>query len=108
MYPLSQHIGIAADMARACATRLTGEDIPQYENDEATFADYQARIAKSIVFVQGSDNGQIANSLRPTYLDKALRQRSRVYGAGLLIGCHHPAFLFPCHHRLRHPPASWC
>ena len=62
MYPLSQQIRIAADMARACAARLAGIEIPQYENNEATFADFKARIAKTIAFLQGIDNEQIDNS----------------------------------------------
>jgi uncharacterized protein len=52
MYPLSQQIRFAADMARACAARFAGIESPQYENNEATFADYQARIANTIGFLQ--------------------------------------------------------
>jgi hypothetical protein len=36
MYPLSQQIRIAADMAMACSVRLASIESPQYENNEAT------------------------------------------------------------------------
>jgi uncharacterized protein len=62
MYPLSQQIQIAADMARACAAHLSGIEIPRYENDEATFADFRARIAKTITFLQGIESEQIDDS----------------------------------------------
>jgi hypothetical protein len=62
MYPLSQQIRIAADMARACAARLAGIEIPQYDNNEATFDDFKARIAKTIAFIQGIEGEQIDHS----------------------------------------------
>lgn len=62
MYPLSQQIQIVTDMARACAARLAGLEIPRYENNEATFADFKSRIAKTIAFLQSIDVEQINNS----------------------------------------------
>lgn len=62
MYPLSQQIRIAADMAKACAARMAGVEIPRYEDNETSFTDYKARIAKTIAFLQGIDSEQIDNS----------------------------------------------
>jgi uncharacterized protein len=94
MYPLSQQIRIAADMARACAAHLAGEEIPHYEHDEVTFSDYQARIAKSIAFVQGLDSGQIANSYdQPITIklnDKEVVYTAQVYLLDVII----PHFYF--------------
>ena len=62
MYPLGRQIQIAADMAKACAARLAGIDVPRDEDDETTFADLKARIAKTITFLQSVNVDQINGS----------------------------------------------
>lgn len=62
MYPLSRQIQIAADMAKACAARLAGIEIPRYEDDETTLTDLKARIAKTIAFLQSVNVDQINGS----------------------------------------------
>jgi hypothetical protein len=51
MYPLSRQVQIATDMSKGAAARLAGVEVPSYEDNEATFADLQARIAKTIAFI---------------------------------------------------------
>jgi len=62
MYPLGRQIQIAADMAKACAARLAGIDVPRHEDNEMTFADLKARIAKTITFLQSVNVDQINGS----------------------------------------------
>ncbi len=62
MYPLSKQVQIATDMAKGCAARLSGLEVPSYEDNEATFADLQARIAKTSAFIQSVSAGQIDGS----------------------------------------------
>lgn len=62
MYPLSRQIQIATDMAKGCAARLAGIEVPSYEDNETTFADLQARIAKTIAFLQSVKADQIIGS----------------------------------------------
>lgn len=62
MYPLSRQIQIATDMAKGCAARLAGIDVPSYEDNETTFPDLQARIAKTVAFVQSVSAEQINGS----------------------------------------------
>ncbi|MEQ1546051.1 DUF1993 family protein [Methyloglobulus sp.] len=62
MYPLSKQVQIATDMAKGCAARLAGLEVPSYEDNEATFADLQTRIAKTIAFVQSLTPEQIKGS----------------------------------------------
>lgn len=50
MFPLSRQVQIATDMVKGCAARLAGIEVPRYEDDETTFADLQARIAKTKEF----------------------------------------------------------
>lgn len=94
MYPLSQQIRIVTDMARACAARLAGLEIPAYKNDEATFADYKARIANTIAFLRTIDREQIDSSddrsVTIKLYDKAITYRSREYLLDIII----PHFYF--------------
>jgi uncharacterized protein len=62
MYPLSRQIQIAADMAKACAARLAGIEIPRYEDNETTLADFKARIAKTVAFLHSTSADQIDGS----------------------------------------------
>jgi uncharacterized protein len=62
MYPLSRQIQIATDIVKGCAARLSGVDVPSYEDNETTFADLHARIAKTVVFLQSVDAEQINHS----------------------------------------------
>lgn len=62
MYPLSRQIQIATDMAKGCAARLAGIDVASYEDNETTFPDLQARIAKTVAFVQSVSAEQINGS----------------------------------------------
>lgn len=59
MFPLTRQVQIASDNAKGPAARLAGMEPPKYEDNETTFADLQARIAKTIAFLQGLKAGQI-------------------------------------------------
>lgn len=62
MYPLSKQVQIATDMVKGCSARLAGLEVPSYEDNESTFADLQARIAKTIAFMQTVSAEQINGS----------------------------------------------
>jgi len=62
MYPLSRQIQIATDIAKGCAGRLAGKEIPRYEDTETTFGELQERIAKTIEFLQSISAEEIDNS----------------------------------------------
>ncbi len=77
MYPLIKQVQIATDMAKGCAARLAGVEVPKYEDTEATFADLKARLAKTIAFLQsfkpeqinGSEGKQIVLKFGPVSLE---------------------------------------
>lgn len=52
MFHLIKQVQIATDNAKGCVARLAGVEIPKYEDNEASFADLKARIAKTIAFLQ--------------------------------------------------------
>ena len=51
MFPLSRQVQIATDMSKGAAARLAGVEVPSYDDNEATFADLHARIAKTLAFI---------------------------------------------------------
>lgn len=72
MYPLSKQIQIATDMAKGCAARLAGLEVPKYEDNESSLAELKARIGKTLAFIQSigaeqvnfSENRDITLTLR--------------------------------------------
>jgi uncharacterized protein len=62
MFPLSRQVQIATDMAKGCAARLAGLEVPSYEDNETTFSELQERIAKTMAFLQSFSAEQINGS----------------------------------------------
>lgn len=56
MYPLTRQVQIATDMSKGAAARLAGVDIPKYEDNETSFEELQARIQKTIAFLDSLSN----------------------------------------------------
>jgi hypothetical protein len=62
MFPLSRQVQIATDMVKGCAARLADIEVPRYDDNETTFADLQARIAKTKAFIESISASQIDGS----------------------------------------------
>ena len=52
MLPLTRQVQIACDSAKGAGARLAGIAVPSYPDDEKSFADLQARIAKTADFLR--------------------------------------------------------
>ncbi len=52
MFPLSRQVQIATDVVKACPARLSGQQPPKFEDNEASFPELLARIEKTIVFLE--------------------------------------------------------
>ena len=52
MLPLTRQVQIMSDQAKNGASRLAGQEPPKWADDEATFADLHARIAKTIAHLK--------------------------------------------------------
>ena len=59
MLSLTRQVQIASDTAKGCGARLAAVDVPKYEDNESSFDDLQARIAKTIAFLNGLKAEQI-------------------------------------------------
>jgi hypothetical protein len=72
MYALARQVQIATDHAKGSLARLAGVEVPSYPDTETTFAELQARIAKTLDYVQtfkpeqidGSDDKHIVLDIR--------------------------------------------
>jgi len=62
MFPFSRQIQIAADFAKGTTARLAGVEVPSYPDEEKTFAELKARIAKTVKFVQRFSAKEIDSS----------------------------------------------
>jgi hypothetical protein len=59
MFALARQVQIATDHAKGCCARLAGIEVPRYPDDETSFAELRARIARTIDFVQGFEPSDI-------------------------------------------------
>lgn len=62
MLPLVKRIQIVIDQAKGGASRLAGVDIPKYEDSETNFDQLQARIAKTIAYLETITPAQVDGS----------------------------------------------
>lgn len=52
MYPLIKQVQLVSDMSKGAGGRLAGIEIPQYADDETSFEQLYARIAKTVAFLE--------------------------------------------------------
>src|SRR5262245_3380116 len=94
MFPLKRQVQIACDTAKGAVARLAGVEVPKHEDNEETFAELKARIAKTIDFVQTIKPAQVDGSEEKT-IHLKLGQREVDYrGMQYLLGHALPNFYF--------------
>jgi uncharacterized protein len=59
MLPFTRQIQIATDGVKGCMARLSGQEIPKWDDTEASLDDLRARIRKTIDYVQSFSAAQI-------------------------------------------------
>jgi len=62
MFPLARQVQIACDFAKGAAARLAGQEPPAFEDNEASFDELKARIAKTVDYVQSVPESAFAGS----------------------------------------------
>jgi uncharacterized protein len=96
MFPLTRQVQIASDNAKGPSARLAGMEPPKFDDNEASFADLQARITKTIDFLQtlkpaqidGSEDRQVVLQMRAGPLE--------FKGQAYLLNFALPNFYFHC------------
>ncbi|MBN8887891.1 MAG: DUF1993 domain-containing protein [Rudaea sp.] len=62
MLPLIKQVQIASDTVKAAAGRLSGTEIPSYADTEATLPELEARLAKTLEFINAIPAEKFAGS----------------------------------------------
>lgn len=86
MFALPRQIQIATDVSKGGAARLAGVEIPSYADDEASFAELQARISKTITFLQSLKAEQIDGSEEKQIVLKVGGRDLNFTGQAYLLG----------------------
>lgn len=94
MFPLSRQVQISSDHAKGAVARLAGVDIPKYEDNERTMEELQARIARTVAFVETFAPAQLDGSeAREIVLNLSIGEL-KFKGADYLTGFALPNFYF--------------
>ena len=94
MYPLTRQIQLTSDFAKGAAARLAGKEVPKYADEESTFAELKARIAKTLAFVQGFGPNDIDGSETRDVTLTVGGQEIRFKGEAYLVHFVLPNFYF--------------
>lgn len=95
MFPLLRQVLIACDFAKGVAARLAGVDVPAYDDHEASFADLQARIDKTLAFINGLTPAQFEGSAsREIVTGAGTPKEKRFAGTSYLLNYGLPHFFF--------------
>src|SRR5665647_3483512 len=86
MLPLSKQVQIACDTAKGAVARLAGVEIPVHEDNEKTLAELQARIAKTLAFIQSVTAQQIEGSEDKDIVIKRGDKETHYKGLQFLLG----------------------
>jgi hypothetical protein len=62
MFPLTRQVQVAADFAKGASARLAGVEVPRYDDVEQSFAELQARIRKTLDFIDSLPREAIESS----------------------------------------------
>lgn len=94
MLPFVKQVQIATDHAKGAVARLAGTDVPRYEDNEQSFDELRARLAKTIAFVESFVPAQFEGSENRDIALKAGGQDLSFKGMPYLIGYAIPNFHF--------------
>ncbi len=94
MNPFPAQVRTAAFSARGCVARLTGQDWPKTDDDEATFAELKATIELSIAFIQSVPREAFEGAEERDVVLKFPGGQFEFKGANYLTGFALPNFYF--------------
>jgi uncharacterized protein len=95
MFGLVRQVQIAADFAKSVSARLAGVDVPSFEDKEESFADLQARIAKTLAFIDSLGAAQIDGSEERRIVTQGGTPKEKIFsGRSYLLNYGLPHFFF--------------
>ena len=94
MFPFVRQVFVATDFGKSTPARLAGVEAPKYPDEEKTFEELKARIAKTIAYANGFKPAQIDGSEeRDITIPVGANTRS-FKGQAYLVGFALPNFYF--------------
>ena len=95
MFTLLRQVQVACDFAKSVSARLAGVEVPGFEDKEETFADLQARIAKTLAFIDSLAATQIDGSEMRQIVTQAGSPKEKIFtGQSYLFNYGLPHFFF--------------
>ena len=94
MLSLAGQIQRLSDTAKASAARLTGTEAPSFPDDETTFADLRARIAKTVDYLASVPHAAFEGAAERTVVMKTRGGDITSSGKDYLLGFALPNFYF--------------
>ena len=94
MFPFSRQVQIATDHAKGATARLSGRDVPKFEDTESTFDELKARIAKTLAFIKGVPAPEIDGSEEKDVTITVAGQPRTLKGQRYLVHNALPNFFF--------------
>jgi uncharacterized protein len=83
MFPLLRQVQLASDFAKNSTARLAGQDPPRFADEEQTFEDLQARIARTLDFLKtvpaSALEGAETRDIRLPLRDRTLEMKGLPY-----------------------------
>ena len=95
MFPLVRQVQIACDFAKSVSARLAQAEVPAWEDNEASFDDLQARIARTRDFIAGLDAAAFEGAdAREIVLRPGTPKEKRLTGQAYVLAYGLPQFFF--------------
>ena len=94
MFPLPRQVQIATDHAKGATARLSGREVPKFEDTEQTLDELKARIAKTLAFIQSVPAGELDGSEEKDVTITVGGQPRTLKGQRYLFGNALPNFFF--------------
>ncbi len=94
MFPLTRQVQIACDAGKNAVARLAGVEMPRHADTEQTIEELQARIAKTIEFINSVKPAQFDGSEDKAIVLKFGSKEMTFTGMQYLLGFAQPHFYF--------------
>ena len=95
MFNFIRQVQIATDFAKGVTARLAGMEVPAYEDNEVSFSELQARVAKTLLFISSVEPEKIEGSEGRKIVTRPGTPKERTFnGLSYLLHYGLPQFFF--------------
>jgi hypothetical protein len=96
MLPFVRQVQIAADFAKGAGSRLAGQEVPSYEDNEKTFPELRLRIVKTLALLDSLAKSDIEGSEERAITTGSGEKTRHFVGKDYLLHYALPHFYFHC------------